>query len=90
MIAILFASACVATCCLQMAARIPADPHIFICGRHGERLNTRQGFAVGQCAAIRGDIVEAVVSPSAANAGIGIADVHETGGIRNFHRLQDE
>src|SRR5205814_2026235 len=86
-IAILLATARVAARRLKMAARVCADPHVFVSRRNSEGLEARQCVAIGYFGAVGPHVSEAVAAAPAPNAGLAIAHVNETGSLRNFCRF---
>src|SRR3954470_4268778 len=87
-VAVLLASARVAPGRLQVAARVGADPDVFVRRGNGELRDTSQRARIPDRQSLRPDVVElrrpllpaAALTTHAANAARLVADVNETSG----------
>ena len=88
MIAVLLASARVASGSLQMSATIGADPHVVVRGRDRKAGNTGELRGCNQRAIVGPDIGKVVALSQPADAGVGVGHVDESGRDSHFRRLR--
>src|SRR5205814_1186755 len=81
-VAVLLASARIAAGGLQVAAGVGAYPHVAVGGRHGERADALERRRVGYAASVGVAVRKSRRGPAAADAGLAVIDVDQSGFLR--------
>ncbi len=88
MIAVLLAATGVAPGCLNVSARIAANPHVFVGGWNCQGANALERCVVGDGSSVVADIAESRAVAHASNPAVRIAYVHEAGGLCHLCRVR--